>query len=108
MTTIREMSRDGAYGYEYRVALLRSRRGKPYMEVSGFAWRGNTGSRHTTRYPLTDEGAAELNRLFDLTEQASARGGLLDGSDGAPVPWTLHDVPDQLRADAYAGPGREV
>lgn len=128
MDTVRTVSQPGAYDYEYEysVSLVRSRRGVPYMETSGFAWEGNQGGRRTFRAQLTEDGATELLRLMDKSDEASANGGLLcnnpthkqdrtweaklEGMDVCPkcVPWTVSSIPNCMPATAFTCPSREV
>ncbi len=126
MTTIRELTAPGAYDYEYRVSLVKSRRGRPYMVVSGFSWGlngpGNSGGRVTTQTPLTEAGEAELISLMDLTEETRENGGLFctsatHATDANEVglcprcsPWTLHDIAQQMedREELFAGKARIV
>jgi hypothetical protein len=99
MDTVREVSQPGAYGYEYRVALVESRRRRPYLQVSGFSWHGNSGGRVTIRRPLTEEGRTELLRLLDYV-----------AADDREAPWCTmaSDVPECLGERYFAGPQREV
>ena len=77
MERVRYHSEEGAYGFQYAIELLKSRRGIYYVERTAFEWDGNSGGSVTRRYRLTEEGAAYLNRLWDRFEEAKQYGGLL-------------------------------
>ena len=94
MNVVAEVKKEGAYGFECRLSLLRSRRGRPYLQTSGFQWVGNQGGRHTYRTPLTEEGAEKASIFLQMAEEGE-------------IP--MGDVEDLLNPDKdFAGPTRGI
>ena len=108
MQIIDEATQDGAYGFEYRVALLKGTK-HHYIQTSGFSWgldgNVNQGGRETTRQRLTRGGAHFIQARFRLLREADARGGIVC-ADTQPhtccdfcFPFTLFDVADDIPAN---------
>lgn len=73
---IHEFSCEGAYGFEFRATVRRSRRGYLLVEISGFRWAGQQGGRVTRLYRVNPEREEDLAATFALAaDRNSPQGG---------------------------------
>ena len=93
MNVTKAVTRKGAYGYNCTLSLLRSRRGRPYIQISGFMWFGNEGGRHTFRTPLTEAGYTKAETYLDMVEEGTV---------------AMCDVVNLLGEEDKAGKEREI